>query len=122
MAAPSTRWRINSLSVEMKARIASSLLAGLILLSSQTGTAADNSQGAQLAATCASCHGPNGSDKGIPAIIGIDRQKITDRMLAYKGSERPSHVMHAIALSLSEEELASVARYLADHDKDGNPR
>ena len=101
-------------------KTALSLLAGLVLLSGQAG-AVDTSQGAQLAATCASCHGLDGSDKGIPAIMGLDEQKIIAAMLAYKASERPNHVMHAIALSLSDEELASVARYLADHEKDGNP-
>ena len=38
-------------------------------------------------------------------------------MLAYRASESPSHVMHAVALSLSDEELASVARYLAAQGK-----
>jgi cytochrome subunit of sulfide dehydrogenase len=101
-------------------KTALSLLAGLLLLSSQAG-AADTSQGAQLAATCASCHGPNGSDKGIPAIMGLDEQRIIAAMLAYRQSERPNHVMHAVAISLSDEELASVARYLAAHENDGNP-
>ena len=103
-------------------RTALSLLAGFVLLSGEVAAAADTSQGAQLAATCASCHGPNRSDKGIPAIMGLDEKKIIAALVAYKASERPSHVMHAIALSLSDEELASIARYLADHDKDGNPR
>jgi cytochrome c553 len=99
-----------------------SLLAGLVLLlGGRAGAAADTSQGAQLAATCASCHGLDGSDKGNPAIMGLDEKRIITAMLAYKASERPSHVMHAIALSLSNEELASVARYLAGHEKDGNP-
>ena len=34
-------------------------------------------------------------------------------MLAYRTTERPNHIMHAIALSLSDAEIASVARYLA---------
>jgi cytochrome c553 len=102
-------------------KTALSLLVGLVLLSSQAGAAADTSQGAQLAATCASCHGLSGGDKGIPAIMGLDEQKIIAAMLAYRASERPNHVMHAIALSLSDEELASVARYLANHEKDGDP-
>ena len=34
-------------------------------------------------------------------------------MLAYRTVERPNHIMHAIALSLSDEEIASVARYIA---------
>jgi len=94
-------------------KTALSLLAGLVLLSDQAGAAADTSQGAQLAAGCASCHGVDGSDTGIPAIMGLDEQKIIAAMLAYRASDRPNHIMHAIALSLGDEEIASVARYLA---------
>ena len=79
------------------------------MLSSQAG-AADTSQGAQLAAVCASCHGGAG---GIPAIVGQEAEKISAAMLAYRTVERPNHIMHAIALSLSDEEIASVARYIA---------
>jgi cytochrome subunit of sulfide dehydrogenase len=42
-------------------------------------------------------------------------------MLAYRSSERPSHIMHAIALSLSDQEIASVARFLAAQDKKATP-
>ena len=101
-------------------KTALSLLAGFVLLGAQS-EAADTSQGAQLAATCASCHGPDGSAKGIPTILGLDEQRIITAMTAYKANERPSHIMHAIALSLSNAELASVARYLASREKDGSP-
>ena len=103
-------------------KTALSLLAGLVLLSSQAGLAADTSQGAQLAAACASCHGLGGGDKGIPAIMALDEQKIIAAMLAYRTAERPNHVMHAIALSLSDEEIASVARYLAAQVKKAEPQ
>jgi sulfide dehydrogenase cytochrome subunit len=92
-----------------------SMAAGLVLLGRQVGAAEDDSQGAQLAATCASCHSLNGSDEGIPIIAGLDEQRIIDAVLAYRASETPSHVMHAVALSLSDEEIAGVARYLATH-------
>ena len=39
-------------------------------------------------------------------------------MLAFRASETPSHIMHAVALSLTDEELASVAHYLATHGKE----
>jgi len=103
-------------------KTALSLLAGLVLLSSQAGAAADDSQGAQLAAACASCHGLDGSDKGIPAILGLGEEKISRAMLDYRASERPNHIMHAIALSLSDEEIASVARYLAARGKEVEPQ
>jgi cytochrome subunit of sulfide dehydrogenase len=91
------------------------MAAGLMLLGGHAGAAADDSPGAQLAATCASCHSPSGSNEGIPVIAGIEEQKIIEAMHAYKASETPSHVMHAVALSLTDEELASVAAYLAAH-------
>lgn len=73
-------------------------------------SAADSSQGAQLAAVCASCHGGSG---GIPVIIGQDAAKIKAALLAYRTAERPNHIMHAISLSLNDEEIASVAKYIA---------
>jgi cytochrome c553 len=103
-------------------KTALSFLAGLVLLSSQGGAAADTSQGAQLAAACASCHVLSGSDKGIPAIMGLGEEKISRAMLDYRASERPNHIMHAIALSLSDEEIASVARYLAAQGQETEPQ
>jgi cytochrome c553 len=69
--------------------------------------------GTQIAATCASCHGEAGVEAAIPAIIGMGESQIIDKMRAYRASESPSHVMHAIALSLNEDELLAVARALA---------
>ena len=136
MAATSTRCHTISLSAEMAPQpeskpaqfrhgmvssnrllVGFSLVATLVLLSGQAG-AADDSQGAQLAAACASCHSIAGSDEGIPIIVGLGEQTIIDAIMAYRASETPSHVMHAVAMSLSDEELASVARYLAAHEEE----
>jgi sulfide dehydrogenase cytochrome subunit len=87
------------------------------LLFSQAGAAAGLDQGAQLAATCASCHRLDGGDKGIPSIIGLGEESLTSALLAYRASENPNHIMHAIALSLSDEEIANVARYVAAQGK-----
>ena len=86
-------------------------------LALRPSAAAGADQGAQLAATCASCHGPAGDDRGIPTIAGLDEQTIMRAMQAFRASEAPSHVMHAVALSLTDEELASVAHYLATQAK-----
>jgi cytochrome subunit of sulfide dehydrogenase len=89
------------------------IAAGLALLVSQSGTAAGPDQGAQLAAICASCHRLDGGGAGVPSIIGLGEERLTSALLAYRASESPNHIMHAIALSLSDEEIASVARYIA---------
>jgi cytochrome subunit of sulfide dehydrogenase len=98
-----------------RALLGFSIAAILVFFGGEVAAAADDSRGAQLAATCASCHSVNGRDEGIPIIAGMDEQTIMDAMLAYRASETPSHVMHAVALSLTDEELASVAAYLAAH-------
>ncbi|MDK1494139.1 cytochrome c4 Flags: Precursor [Sinorhizobium sp. 7-81] len=77
------------------------------------------SQGAQIAATCASCHHPTDGGQAIPPIATLDEQAIVKAMLAFRASESPSHVMHAVALSLSDDELAATARYLADRANAG---
>jgi cytochrome c553 len=66
---------------------------------------------------CASCHRLDGGDTGIPTIVGVGEEKLASTLFAYRGSESPSHIMHAVALSLSDEEIASVARYLAEQGK-----
>ncbi|APG87949.1 cytochrome c553 (plasmid) [Sinorhizobium americanum CCGM7] len=95
------------------------LLSAILLLFPESTAPADVSQGAQIAATCASCHDPTGGGQAIPPIAPLDEQAIVKAMLAFRASESPSHVMHAVALSLSEDELAATARYLADRAKAG---
>jgi len=86
---------------------------GMLVLAAKRGMAADDSQGAQLAAICASCHRLDGRDKGIPSIVGLDQKQFVDVMAAFKSGERSSQIMHAIALSLSDGEIAALAAYLA---------
>jgi cytochrome c553 len=70
----------------------------------------------------ASCHGLDGGEKGIPSIIGLGEDRLTRAMLAYRSGERSSHIMRAIALSLSDEEIATVARFLDAQGKKAEPR
>ena len=58
---------------------------GLVILSADGGRAADNERGAQLAAMCASCHRLDGEDKGVPAIVGMDNEKLAEAMAAFSG-------------------------------------
>jgi cytochrome subunit of sulfide dehydrogenase len=100
-------WRAASAAIKV---IACAMLADLIFL---VAAAADNQQGAQLVATCASCHRLDGRDDGIPSIVGLEEKSLARTMLAYKSGERRSMIMQAVAASLSDEEIAAVAHYLA---------
>jgi sulfide dehydrogenase cytochrome subunit len=99
-----------------RTRIAFLITAGVVILGARGVAAGEDDQGFQIAATCAACHGPAGSEQRIPAVAGLDEQTLIRAMQAFRSSEVPSHVMHAVALSLTNEELASVAHYLATSD------
>jgi sulfide dehydrogenase cytochrome subunit len=75
--------------------------------------AAEYNRGAQLAAMCAACHRLDGLDEGIPSIIGLDEKKLTDMMAEFKSGKRTSQIMNVVARSLSDEEIADLAHYLA---------
>jgi cytochrome c553 len=75
--------------------------------------AAENNRGAQLAAMCAACHRLDGRDEGIPPIIGLDPKKLIETMEAFRSGKRVSQIMNVVARSLSTEEIAILAEYLA---------
>lgn len=87
----------------------------------QAGGVHELDQGARLASICASCHDADGGNHGIPPLTGLDEKQIAEALARYRTNEAPSIVMHAIALSLTEEEVASVARYLAGRGKEVQP-
>src|SRR5882724_2140869 len=91
---------------------------GALLVFAPQSSVAENDQAAQLAATCASCHPLDGHDVGIPPITGLSEEKLRGVMQAFKSGERGGQIMHAIALSLSDEEMAIIARYLAAQGKE----
>jgi sulfide dehydrogenase cytochrome subunit len=95
------------------AQAALPVLASLACLAAPRGAAAAADQGAQIAAACASCHRLDGRDTGIPPVVGLDEQSIVQAMLAYRSGQRAGQIMKVVAASLSPEELAAVAHYLA---------
>jgi cytochrome c553 len=54
-----------------------------------------------------------GDNAGIPPIVGRDEASIVEALTAYKAGRRDSQIMVAVTLALSDEEIATVARYLA---------
>jgi sulfide dehydrogenase cytochrome subunit len=107
--------------LSMRKIIAVSIAASSFIILAGRSQAADRDGGAQLAAMCASCHRLDGGDGGIPTILGMSPEMLARAMQAYRSRERPSHIMRAIALSLSDEEIATVARYLAALNKQVRP-
>jgi cytochrome c553 len=89
------------------------VIAALVYLIAQPSAVASDSQGAQLAASCASCHRVDGRDTGIPPVVGLDEGRIVKSLRAYRSGERAGQIMHVVAAALSPEEIAAVAHFLA---------
>lgn len=69
-----------------------------------------------LAATCANCHGTNGSAiKGsqVPSVAGMPREYMLRQLTAFKDGSRPASVMHQIAKGFTDAQLDQIATYFA---------
>jgi cytochrome c len=75
--------------------------------------AADDELGAYLAETCASCHQADARNGPIPSIVGLDEARFVSLMRAYRSGERTDSIMQAVARSLTDEETADLAHFLA---------
>nr|WP_316247497.1 c-type cytochrome [Roseobacter litoralis] len=76
----------------------------------------DPEYGEYLASECTTCHQSDGSNAGIPGIIGWPVDDFVVAMHAYKRELRPHPVMQMMAGRLSDEEIASIAAYFKDLD------
>ncbi len=81
----------------------------------------DAARGATLNASCIGCHGITGYQASfpevyrVPAISGQNAKYIIAALSAYKKGERRHPTMHAVAASLSEQDMADLAAYYATH-------
>ena len=90
---------------------------GPFVFVSYPGAMAENNRGAQLAAMCAACHRLDGQDRGIPSIVGVKKKELIDTMEDFKSGKRSSQIMQVVARSLTTEEIAILADYLAARQK-----
>ncbi len=85
----------------------------------QTATAAgDPQRGAKLAYTCHGCHGiPNYQNAypvySVPKLGGQHAAYLVVALKAYASLERPHPTMHSHAATLTEQDMADMAAYLA---------
>jgi cytochrome c len=76
----------------------------------------DPEYGEYLASECLTCHQPDGSADGIPAITRWQEEDFVVAMHAYKRKLRPHPVMQMMAGRLNDEEIAALAAYFKDLD------
>jgi cytochrome c len=67
--------------------------------------------GEHLSAECTACHRIDGSDDGIPSIIGWAVPTFIAVLKSYRDGERTNPVMVLVATSLEEDQMAALAAY-----------
>lgn len=95
-----------------RAALALLLCAAAPALAAQTPAVA--TADALLAATCFSCHGPEGRSAGaMPAIAGKDPAYIAGRMRDWRSDRLHGTVMNRIAKGFTDGEIERLAAYFA---------
>lgn len=74
----------------------------------------DPEYGEYLSSECITCHQSDGSDQGIPSIVGWPEKQFVIVMHAYKNKTRPHPVMQMMAANLADDEIAALAAYFKD--------
>lgn len=82
-----------------------------------TCSAADDAKlrayGEHLARECTTCHRIDGTDNGIPSIVGWDADQFTATLRFYQQALRDNAAMVSVARSLDDEQLRALAVYFA---------
>jgi sulfide dehydrogenase cytochrome subunit len=104
--------------MQMHFPVLASILAAHVAMSAAIA-AEPNISGQRLAATCANCHGTNGISAGgaIPSLAGISKATLASSMKAFKTGTRQATIMHQIARGYTDEQIESIAGYLAAQKK-----
>lgn len=94
----------------------------LALIATPAALAGDGEAGRLKANTCMGCHGIPGYNNAyptyrVPKVGGQSADYIAAALKAYKSGERPHKTMQAQAQSLSDEDIADIAAYLASAPK-----
>ena len=69
--------------------------------------------GEYLAGECTTCHRIDGTDNGIPPIVGWPLETFIAVMDSYKQGERENKTMISVAQSLDEEQLNALGTYFS---------
>lgn len=105
----------------MRLTPAMSCIAALaVLAAAPLARAADpHLAGQRLAASCASCHGANGTPAGggLPALTGQPKENLVTTMKAFQSGARPATIMHQLAKGYTDEQIELIAAYFAAQKK-----
>lgn len=73
--------------------------------------------GKHLAAECTTCHRIDGTDNGIPSIIGWDHKEFVATLSFYKQGLRTNPAMKSVADSLEDDQVEALAVFFGSLPK-----
>jgi cytochrome subunit of sulfide dehydrogenase len=98
----------------MLALIQRSLVLTGLLAAAALAHAQDANLARNLAATCANCHGTNGSARGdMKPIAGMPADKLIAMLADFKSGNQPATIMHQIAKGYTDEQIRLMAAFFA---------
>jgi len=99
-------------------------LASLSLIGASPAQAADIAAGKAKSATCAACHGADGNsvNPAWPRLAGQHPQYIEKQLKDFKSGKRKDPTMTAMAMPLSDADIANLAAYFASQKPNGNAK
>lgn len=89
------------------------VLAILFLGSALAGASEMREYGEYLAGECTTCHRIDGTDNGIPGIVGWDVDSFVETLKYYQNGLRKNQAMESVAKSLDDEQIKALAVYFA---------
>jgi cytochrome c553 len=110
--------RIAMTALKVGAAIGLGSLAAAAAFAQQPQPGGNAQRGATLASTCLGCHGIEGyrnayPDYAVPRLAGQHAEYLEAALKEYRSDARDYPTMHLQALSLSDQDIADVATYLA---------
>ena len=75
---------------------------------------ASATQGRNLAAQCANCHGTNGKSVAeVPSLAGQPAATIVQKMKDYRDGKLPASIMHQLSKGYTDEQVALMADFFS---------
>jgi len=93
--------------------LATALFWHFVSAGTMPANATDVAYGEYLSSECATCHRRDGTNAGIPSIIGRPAEEFIAALKSYKEKTRPNPIMQTITSRLTDEDMAALAAYYA---------
>ncbi len=101
---------MNRFSYQVLAGAVAALLGGAAFAQSP----ASATQGRNLAAQCANCHGTNGKSVAeVPSLSGQPAATIVQKMKDYRDGKLPASIMHQLSKGYTDEQVALMADFFS---------